>query len=693
MKKIVSYFLLTSGFWITAEVSLVVAQTNPANELFYNYYNRRIPLNQRQDKIAVAFKGGVRTRGTNLPLYLQLQQDLQVTGTRGEKPPKVEVTPLGERYAVVSLHRATRGASNQVQQLLQKQAYVETTLPVLTRQERKEEIILPNEVIVSFDAKISDSQKQAILKQQKLEIIRPLRFNPNRYLVKSQTVSGTAVLNVANQLDKTKGVQSATPNFIQPRTVQIPTKVKSVANPLGNFPIKATKVPFKTVFLPLQWHLDSVPLTFCLTQVKSQPFVDCITKRSYHSAKSSANRADIRATEAWGKTNQGGKGVVVAVLDSVIQWDHPDLIDNLYFTSNVKDKLPGEERGWDFADNDADTRISKDELARVTPSFQDSFRLDDAKLLANYSARVNAIKQDTPNASDEQIASFLRESLRMNAAGLFHGTWVSGVIAARPQGDKGVLGVAPNAQILPVSVGKEAPNTAAIVEGIGYAAARGADVINMSWTYSLPVQEIAEAIVQVQQQKPNLVFVAAAGNSKQSEVGFPATLKGVISVGATNLTGKLAPYSNFGKGLDMVAPGGDTSSNELGNAGGILTTGGTWVDGFWQGIKAPDSSWGAALDSQGRYLWVDGTSFAAPTVAGVVALMKGENTSLSRDRAIALLKQTASYQGLNLSGEDNKFYQSQVQRGIVPKSVTVQQYYFGSGLVNADVAVREVMKK
>jgi len=691
MKSVVSCFLLFCGFWITAEMSAVLAQTNPSNQLFYNYYNRRIPLNQRQDKIAVAFKPGVRARGANLPLYLQLQQDLQASATRGEKPPKVEVTPLGERYALVTLPPATRGANNQVQQLLLKQAYVETTLPVLTRQNTQEEIVLPNEIIVSFAPQLSDSQKQAILKQQNLEIIRPLRFNPNRYLVKSTTVSGTAVLNVANQLDKTKGVKSASPNFLQPRTLEI-SSPKPVANPLSDFKLKTTKTPFQAVLLPLQWHLDSVPVTFCAAQAKSQPFGDCITNRSYNSAKSSPNRPDIRATDAWQKTKKGGKGVVVAVLDSAIQWNHPDLINNLSSVGNVKDKLPGEEHGWDFADNDPDTRISKDELARVTPGFQDSFRLSDAQLLSNYSARVDAIKQDNRDATNEQIASFLRESLRMNAAGFFHGTWVSGVIAARAQAEKGVLGVAPNAQILPVSVGKESPNTAAIVEGIGYAAARDADVINMSWGYSVPIQEIAEAIVQAQQQKPNIVFVVAAGNNKQSEVGFPATLKGVISVGATNLAGSRASYSNFGKGLDIVAPGGDTSSDMLGKLGGILTTGGTWVDGFWQGINVPDSSWGGALDSQGTYIWVNGTSFASPTVAGVVALIKGENPRLSRDRAIALLKQTASYQGLNLSGEENQFYQSQIQRGTVPQSVTVQQYYFGSGLVNADAAVKEAMK-
>ncbi len=71
----------------------------------------------------------------------------------------------------------------------------------------------------------------------------------------------------------------------------------------------------------------------------------------------------------------------MAVLDSLIQWDHPDLINNLYSVGNLPDKLPGEKHGWDFVENDADTRISQNELVVLSEKFQDTFKLTDAELL------------------------------------------------------------------------------------------------------------------------------------------------------------------------------------------------------------------------------------------------------------------------------------------------------------------------
>jgi subtilisin family serine protease len=185
--------------------------------------------------------------------------------------------------------------------------------------------------------------------------------------------------------------------------------------------------------------------------------------------------------------------------------------------------------------------------------------------------------------------------------------------------------------------------------------------------------------------------VAAAGNENSSQVSFPAAYTGVVAVGATNIVGNRAPYSNYGKGLDVVAPGGDL--NTPGLLGGIPTTGGTWLDAFWQGIPNPKSRWSAVVDPRGRYWWVQGTSFSSPAVAGVVALMKGENREISRERLVNILKSTASYQGLNISEEEAKLYLSQQKQGGVSSSVKEQQYFFGRGLVNADAAVQAVKQR
>ncbi|MHC5597102.1 MAG: S8 family serine peptidase, partial [Nostoc sp.] len=417
--------------------------------------------------------------------------------------------------------------------------------------------------------------------------------------------------------------------------------------------------------------------------------------------KSAITRTDMRVTDAW-KHSNGGRGVVVAVIDSLIQWDHPDLADSLY-TVKAADKCPGEVHGWDFSagghssnpceNGDADTRVSPVELAILAAKFQDTFQLSDAKLVQQYPEEALQVKQNNPDYSLEQIASVLRYVFRTYKIGAeFHGTYVSGTIAAKPQNGEGLVGVAPNAQILPVRVFglNGSILTSAYIEAIGYAASRGADIINLSLGASLPAPGEEEAIADVLKAHPKLVIVAAAGNENLNQVSFPAAYAGVVAVGATNIDGNRAPYSNYGKGLDVVAPGGDL--NAPGLLGGIPATGGTWLNAFWQGIPNPESRWSSVVDLKGKYWWVQGTSFSSPAVAGVVALMKGENRELSRKSLVSILKSTASYQGLSMSEEDTKLYGSLRSKGAVSSSVKGQQYFFGKGLVNADAAVEAVKK-
>ena len=207
------------------------AQTPP--DLFYTFYGQRIPLSQRRDTIAVAFKSdATRTRG-GLPLHLQLQQDLanpnNTRDTRDSQstntPPAIqlEINPLGDRYALITLPADTNSRDNALSQKIKQQSYVEAILPVLARQTsqdgksetRDETIVLPNQILISTEPNLSESQLQILLNQNNLEIIRPLRFTKNRYLVRSKTATGTEILTLSNQLNQVQGIQSATPNFIQ----------------------------------------------------------------------------------------------------------------------------------------------------------------------------------------------------------------------------------------------------------------------------------------------------------------------------------------------------------------------------------------------------------------------------------------------------------------------------------------------
>ncbi|MCJ8280523.1 MAG: S8 family serine peptidase [Rivularia sp. ALOHA_DT_140] len=595
MKRLLFGILLTSGLWVLTGNFFVRAETsiskqNPKQEeLFYTYYGKKIPLKQRNDVIAVAFKPEA-TRNSFLPLYLKLQQDF-----RRYNASNIEVEPLGKHYALMKM--ASNNSESTITQLrLNQKTYINATFPVVSRHKHTEEIILPNEIVVSFDEEVSSGQKQVILQQHSLEIIRPLRFSQNRYVVKSKAILGTDILKVANRLNQEKGVKSATPNFIQQRNKNFSQRAKEAGNRFHNSPGEANKIA-------QQWHLNSNPLRVCLANYADN-IEKCLSERLYKSQ--SLTRTDIRAREAW-QNSKAGQGVLVAVLDDFIQWNHPDLVSNIYTVDEQeKDKLKDEKHGWDFVDDDADTRINERELAVLRPVFQDSFRLSDDTLLEKYRNYALAIKKNNPLYTRKQIARRLRDNIRKDVVSFFHGTWVSGIIAARSQDVLGVVGVAPNAQILPVTVCKIGCEISHIVEGIDYAVARGADVINMSFGGYLPSAEIKNAIVRAHRKNPNLVIVAAAGNERDFEVGFPAAVKGVIAVGATNINGNRAPYSNFGNRLTIVAPGGDTSIEKIGNRGGILTTGGTGIDQFWRGIiLKPKTPWGTVLDPRGKYIRVE----------------------------------------------------------------------------------------
>ncbi len=236
MKRLISTLLISGCIAGLAEVNFqspsqalplrsqmpVTAQFSMSEGLYYTVYGQKIPLTLRQDTIAVSFKpevGGTRGAASK-PLYLQLQQDLQAGGsqTRGGVATtglQVEVKPLGNRYALVNLPAVgTRGVAP-VSQMIQQQSYVQNTLPVVSRSDRDEKIVLTNEIIVSFEPGLSASQKQSVLLNNNLEVIPSSSFNQNRYLVRSTATSGIGILNVANRLSEVPGVRYATPNFVQ----------------------------------------------------------------------------------------------------------------------------------------------------------------------------------------------------------------------------------------------------------------------------------------------------------------------------------------------------------------------------------------------------------------------------------------------------------------------------------------------
>jgi serine protease len=142
-----------------------------------------------------------------------------------------------------------------------------------------------------------------------------------------------------------------------------------------------------------------------------------------------------------------------------------------------------------------------------------------------------------------------------------HGTFITGTIAEATNNRYGLTGLAYAARIMPVRVLDSAGegDASVIAEGVRFAVKHRARIINLSLEFSSDVAaadipELIEALHYA--NRHGVLVVAAAGNEGSSTIPYPARAKHVIAVGATTEHGCLASYSNDGRGITLVAPGG-----------------------------------------------------------------------------------------------------------------------------------------
>jgi subtilisin family serine protease len=237
-----------------------------------------------------------------------------------------------------------------------------------------------------------------------------------------------------------------------------------------------------------------------------------------------------------------------------------------------------------------------------------------------------------------------------------HGTHVAGLVGAIANNGIGVAGVAPTAKILPVRVLDEAGSGTVdqIADGIRYAADKGADVINLSLGFLtgqdqavrlLGLMEPVEAAVEYAWGK-GAVIVVAAGNDSGPICAEPSGLPNVVCVGATDQFDLRSYYSNGDATLTkdfLVAPGG--WSHEAFSLGENSPTGALCQGGMF-------STWLRSLDvwcsPAAGYDAISGTSMAAPVVSGVAALLAGKG--LSNTAIVECLKTTTD--DLGVPGRD-----------------------------------------
>ncbi|MFJ3979879.1 type VII secretion-associated serine protease mycosin [Streptomyces sp. NPDC090021] len=194
-----------------------------------------------------------------------------------------------------------------------------------------------------------------------------------------------------------------------------------------------------------------------------------------------------------------------------------------------------------------------------------------------------------------------------------HGTKVAGLIAARPQQGTGFVGLAPDATIIPIrqNDGQGKGNALSLSQAIDHAVSKGAQVINISQDTDVPLSADSELGKSVQKAlAADVVVVASAGNdglSGQKRKTYPAAFPGVLAVGASDRNNERAAFSQPGDFIGVAAPGVDMVST---------------VPGFGQCID-------------------NGTSFSAPYVAGVAALLRAEHGDWSAQQIVWQIQNTA----------------------------------------------------
>ncbi len=303
--------------------------------------------------------------------------------------------------------------------------------------------------------------------------------------------------------------------------------------------------------------------------------------------------ASIDAQAAWDRT-RGDANVIVAVLDTGVRRDHPDL----------RDKLIG---GYDFVTNeDGKPAISNDQQG--VNGGRDDDPSDPGDWLTQSEINADPVFWDGCEASPSS----------------WHGTQVAGIVGAATDNGAGMAGTGWNVRVMPVRVlGKCFGYTSDIQAAMRWAAGltvpgvpnnpNPAQVINLSLggtaTCDEPntTQDWKSAVDEV--TRKGVVIVAAAGNSIGRAASAPANCPGVIGVAGVRHVGSKVGYSDVGPQLAIAAPGGNCV-NETGaclypilsttDAGVTTPQRPTYTDAFDAGF---------------------GTSFAAPQVASVVALM------------------------------------------------------------------------
>lgn len=287
---------------------------------------------------------------------------------------------------------------------------------------------------------------------------------------------------------------------------------------------------------------------------------------------------DQNANDAWNIT-KGSPEVIIAIVDSGIDWQHTDLLPNIY-------KNPGEIAGNGIDDDN-------------------NGYIDDVNgwdFVGNLTFQQAMSRQWKPDNDPKPL--YISND---------HGTHVAGCASAATNNGVGVASFGFNTKLMPIKCGSDNWNSGGTrgifrgYEGLVYAAENGADIINCSWGgpgFNPAEQEIVNSIVEM-----GVLIVASAGNDTENideESFFPTGYNNILSVGSVQSNNRRSSFTNYGIRTDIYAPGTNIYSTLPGN----------------------------------RYGSMSGTSMAGPVAAGLAGLIKALHPDWTPHQIAAQMRST-----------------------------------------------------
>lgn len=331
-----------------------------------------------------------------------------------------------------------------------------------------------------------------------------------------------------------------------------------------------------------------------LAEINSNPLVELVAPQMFYRVHAVPNdpgyssqwylatpNGGIGADKAW-ETYSSGNNTVIAVIDTGVDWTHPDLYVNVWKNTSEINNNGVDDDGNGYVDD------------YIGYDFVD-------------------MSQYAFSGTDPEEDYYTKDNDPMDVYG--HGTHVSGIAAAPINNGVGIVGVAHGAKIMCLRAGFSyfgggSLENGAIAEAIDYAVANGADVINMSFGSYLSDGVISTAIAAA--ASSGVILVASAGNDDTTTLSYPASYPGVVAVGATDATGLPASFTNY---------------NTSGNA---------YVD-----VAAPGVNIYSTLPGNSYASW-QGTSMSAPVVSGLFALLKSASPTLNKTELETYVVATAN---------------------------------------------------